>query len=141
MKIINEYIFEKLNPSAKDLLMDAKKYLDHTDRYGVPILSPRESHELYYIFRDLVKKYGKEDSQKYYIFYDKKLYGNYRIGGLYVDKEDNVLKIRTYWGDELKEVYWGELFEKKRVNISRQAQITLEDFMDYLNTMFIPNVL
>lgn len=141
MKIINEYIFEKLNPSAKTLLMDAKKYLDHTDRYGVPILSPRESNELYYIFRDLVKKYGKEDSHSYYIFFDKKLYGNYRIGGLYVDKEDNVLKIRTYWGDELKEVYWGELFEKKRVNISRQAQITLEDFMDYLNTMFIPNIL
>lgn len=141
MKIINEYIFEKLNPSAKTLLMDAKKYLDHTDRYGVPILSPRESNELYYIFRDLVKKCGKEDSHSYYIFFDKKLYGNYRIGGLYVDKEDNVLKIRTYWGDELKEAYWGELFEKNRVNISRQAQITLEDFMDYLNTVFIPNIL
>ena len=56
MKIINEYIFEKLNSSAKTLLMDAQKYLDHTDRYGVPILSPRESHELYYIFKDLVKK-------------------------------------------------------------------------------------
>lgn len=141
MKTINKYIFEKLNPSAKTLLMDAQKYLNYTDRRGVPILSPRESNELYYIFRDLVKKYGKEDSQSYYIFFDKKLYGNYRIGGLYVDKEDNVLKIRTYWGDELKEVYWGELFERKRVNISRQAQIKLEDLMDYINTVFIPNIL
>lgn len=141
MKIINEYIFEKLNPSAKTLLMDARKYLDCTDRYGVPILSPREKNELYYIFRDLVKKYGKEDSHSYYIFFDKKLYGNYRIGGLYVDKEDDVLKIRTYWRDELKEVYWGELFERKHVNISGQARITLEDFMDYLNTVFIPNIL
>ena len=141
MKSINEYIFEKLNPSAKVLLMDARKYLDYTDRSGVPILSPREKYELYYIFRDLVKKYGKEDSHSYYIFFDKKLYGNYRIGGLYVDKEDNVLKIRTYWGDELKEVYWGELFERKCVNISRQAQIKLEDLMDYINTVFIPNIL
>ena len=141
MKIINEYIFEKLNPSAKTLLMGAQKYLDHTDRHGVPILSPREKYGLYYIFRDLVKKYGKEDSHSYYIFFDKKLYGNYRIGGLYVDKEDDVLKIRTYWGDELKEVYWLELFGKNRVNISRQAQITLEDFMDYLKTVFIPNIL
>lgn len=141
MKIINEYIFKKLNPSAKTLLMDARKYLDRTDRRGVPILSPREENELYYIFRDLVKKYGKEDSQSHYIFFDKKLYGNYRIGGLYVDKEDDVLKIRTYWGDELKEVYWGELFEKSRVNISRHAQIKLEDLMDYINTVFIPNIL
>lgn len=141
MKIINEYIFEKINPSAKTLLMGARKYLDHTDRRGVPILSPREKYELYYIFRDLVKKYGNEDSHSYYIFFDKKLYGNYRIGGLYVDKEDNVLKIRTYWGDELKEVYWLELFGKSRVNISGQAQITLEDFIDYLNTVFIPNIL
>lgn len=141
MKTINEYFFKKLNPSAKVLLMDAQKYLDHTDRYGVPILSPREKYELYYIFRDLVKKYGEENSQEYYIFFDKKLYGNYRISGLYVDKEDNVLKIRAYWDDELKEVYWGELFERKRVNISGQAQITLEDLMDYLNTVFIQNIL
>lgn len=141
IKTFNEYIFEKLNPSAKTLLMGARKYLDHTDRRGVPILSPREKYELYYIFKDLVKKCGKEDSHSYYIFFDKKLYGNYRIGGLYVDKEDDALKIRTYWGDELKEVYWLELFERKHVNISRQAQIKLEDFMDYLNTVFIPNVL
>ena len=141
IKSINEYIFEKLNPSAKTFLMDVQKYLNRTDRHGVPILSPREKNELYCIFRDLVKKYGEEDSYRYYIFFDKKLYGNYRIGGLYVDKEDNVLKIRIYWGDILKEVYWGELFEKNHVNISRQAQITLEDLMDYLNTVFIPNIL
>lgn len=138
---INEYIFEKLNSSAKTLLMGAQKYLNHTDRRGVPILSPREKYELYYIFRDLVKKYGEENSQEYYIFFDKKLYGNYRISGLYVDKEDNVLKIRTYWGDDVKEVYWLELFAKNRINISRQARITLEDLMDYLNTVFIPNIL
>lgn len=141
MKSIDEYIFEKLNPSVKVLLMDARNYLDYTDTRGVPILSPREKYELYYIFRNLVKKYGKEDSYGYYIFSDKKLYDNYRIGGLYIDKKDNVLKIRIYWGDELKEVYWLELSAKNHINISRHTQITLEDLMDYINTVFIPNIL
>lgn len=133
MKCLRDYICESKN-DAKIIIKDIQKYMKHTDTKGVPFVSPKEQHDLYKLFKELVEVAGNKNV----LDFNKKLYVNYKMAGLVID--DDVLKIKTFWGDDRKLVYFLELFEKGSVNIAATTIVKLEHFWDYVRTEIFPNV-
>lgn len=138
MKSLNSYILES-QQSAKDIykeLIDKNNF--SFDRNGVPIVTGKSKYAMYDLFKRLIKVAGKNNE----LDCGKKFYVNYRIAGIFIDK-DNVVKIKCYWGDDVKIVYLLPLLgreDKQNIGGPMSAEVKLEHFWDYFKTMIKPNL-
>lgn len=138
MKTLNSYILES-QQSAKEIykeLVDKNKFF--FDRHGVPIVTGKDKYVMYDLFKKLIKVAGKNNE----LYCGKKFYVNYRIAGIFIDKDD-VVKIMCYWGDDMRVVYLAPLLgreSKQNIGGPRGAEVKLEHFWDYFKTMIKPNL-
>lgn len=76
------------------------------------------------------------------LYCGNKNYVNYTIAGIFIDTDD-VVKIKCYWGDDVKVVYLSPLLGrdgKQNIGGPMSTVVKLEHFWDYFKTMIKPKL-